>query len=322
MIAYVVVVFICITLINNVHAGILGSTGFSWRNFLYRISENNGKKIYFPLGSVFCFLMGFILIFNHPVVGYLMLIPIVLLTVVYTIRLKGFKLPCDGALYVFIISEIITVLIVLAGYFTGGAILGLLFILSYFLTGFSNFIYVKLTSKRIREAFAVRDLAGDKTVICILSSFKQDIASIIAQLCENRFSCRIYERISPRIIADEDAALEDIHIYSNEIEGVTNTLELLVLLKPDIAMVFGAKGDIDPRIIEELKKCSLILSDNKNLLELDNCKNAADREYDAMIGLDKDDGLVLGACITAAEKIGVAETDIENNLNKLFDKLK
>ncbi|MFR9207590.1 MAG: hypothetical protein ACLVKR_04415 [Lachnospiraceae bacterium] len=102
-------------------------------------------------------------------------------------KLRGEVLP------VFLVSEVILVIICAAGYFSGGAILAIMFILSIFTSGLADHIFLCMTKKDRLKKYKNFTAFQDKKRICILNSTQIDVVETLRAMLSSSYSCAVFE---------------------------------------------------------------------------------------------------------------------------------
>lgn len=318
MIAYIITACICLTVINFINARMISDCGFSWKHFIYKLSENNGRCIYLLIFSVFSYLIGFIFSFSKPIIGYLFILLTLALSATYSFfYIDYLKKKTEGCTVVFIISELILSLLIFIGAVSGGAISCMLFILSLFIIYFSAKIYERATSSLTSQKFIQTDFMPDKYRVCIISSLKQDIASTFCSIAGDEKICKVYDGIPPRVLCSKEGLNGDICIVNNEPEGVSFVSELINLVKPNVLVILGTKDEPDRRILNAVGEDISIFTDNETLLKLNNSRDVASLE-NKDYGYSSEENMIISLCVEICLMASVDEKTIENNIIKIM----
>lgn len=322
MIISVSILFISVSLLNICNANMLFSCGHSWRAYLKRISERGGKLLYFPMASVFCYMASFIFVsFQRPaqkMISYLLLGIAFLLCAMYCYKRKDFMKLRGEALPVFLVSEVILVIICAAGYFSGGAILAIMFILSIFTSGLADHIFLCMTKKDRLKKYKNFTAFQDKKRICILNSTQIDVVETLRAMLSSSYSCAVFEDIAPVALFSEEPPAEDICLFSSGIYSAKDTSELLFATNPDILIVIGSNVAVSNRLIEQMKTSGAeIYTDNAGLIAALNCMDIT--QYENLgLGLEKKENEIAAMCEDICLSLGLEGGVVKNTLQGLL----
>lgn len=317
MIAYTVLLFIAVSLIDLRHCAMLAECGFVGGDFLKKLSEKGGKALYLPLVSVFCFLAAFVLWEISLIAAVLLTAAGVALCAVYCIMGGWCRY---SRLSLFIVCEAISLLLCILGYLTGGGILCMLPILSVFSALAGNAIRLKAGQGRRLSRYERRgeSLSGAHRVLVLTSpQVRADVAAVLERLTEKEEGFDVYRDVRAELLYRDMPQKSDNMIFCADIHCAAETQGLLRLISPQYLLVLGAKGRADKRLIRELSRCEAVYTDDAELSDGNNIIDV--RELDCVDGdLSPEEKSILAACADILVRLGVSGQSVRQRAGLLL----
>ena len=285
--------------------------GYSYVRFLKMLTREQGGELFFLLSAALIHLIGCAV--PYDIAAYIMLPLSCVPAAIYAFPVMKNKERFLTALKLLPVYFAAVALLCFLGFFSGGAALMMLYVLSPLICALCAAVYKRLSRKKRRESYHREALQMFETAV-VFSGLKQDTAGILKELIKVD-GIEVYEDLSPEeIFKKEGEAKKGILVYG--ITDENDAFDIVLATRPHAVAVLGAKGEADSLFEGELLSLKAeAICDNPEFFKRVKAKNP--NENSEKYAVTQEENAVLYACAELLKSLGSdKEKDISAYLKK------